>query len=186
MIGWEIRDARLPAMRRSIVALGMVLLTSVAGAKFVRAQAAAKTQLTETQVLDLQKRFQDATVAADAAAIGKLMGDDALFVHGNALVQTKAEFLEAAKKGQFRITKYEIKNPKVVFFDGGAIVSGVEDVVLAPRVAGAQPLVVQMRVSAVWIAEPSGWQLILNQGTPIQAPPSPPAAGGNAAPPAER
>jgi hypothetical protein len=103
------------------------------------------------------------------------MADDAMFIHGNALVQTKAEFLEAAAKRRFRITKYEIKNARVVFFDNGVIVSGVEDVTLAQRVAGTQTVQVKMRVSSVWVAKPAGWQLILNQGTPIQAPPNAPA-----------
>lgn len=102
------------------------------------------------------------------------MADDATFVHGSALVQTKAEFLESVSKGQLKITTYESKDSKVVFFDGGAIVSAVTDVALAPRpgVAGAQPFRVQMRVSSVWVAKPAGWQLILNQGTPIPAPPA--------------
>jgi ketosteroid isomerase-like protein len=163
------------------IGAALVLIVAVAHATIGQAPA-SKAHLTEAQLLDLQKSFQDATVAADPAAIGKLMSDDAIFVHGNALVQTKAEFVEAATKGQFRITNYEIKNARVVFFDGGAILSGVQDVALAPREAGAQPLQVQMRVSSVWVPKPRGWQLILNQGTPIQAPP-PPAVGANAAPP---
>ena len=127
-------------------------------------------------MLDLQKRFQDATVASDAATLAKLMADDAMFVHGNALVQSKAEFLDAATKRRFRINRFEITDPKVVFFEGGAIVSGVEDIVLAPRVPGEEPQKVQMRVSGVWVARPGGWQLLLNQSTPVQQPASPPAA----------
>jgi len=153
-----------------IAAAALALLALIAAPTSQAQRAASKQQLTEAQVLDLQKQFQSATVAADTATIGKLMADDAIFVHGSALVQTKAEFLEAATKGQFRITTYEIKESKVVFFDGGAIVSGVQDVTLAPRGPGGQPFSVQMRVSAVWVAKPAGWQLILNQGTPIQAP----------------
>jgi len=103
-----------------------------------------------------------------------------MFVHGNALVQSKAEFLEAASKRRFRISSFEITNPEVVFFGGGAIVSGVEDIVLAPRAAGEQPQKVQMRVTGVWVARPGGWQLILNQSTPIQSPPSAPPAPQNA------
>lgn len=177
------RIGRSNGLILSVLAFEVALLLSLASARTSKAQSAAsKQQLTEAQVLDLQKKFQDATIAADTAAIRKLMADDAIFVHGNALVQTKAEFLEAATKGQFRITKYEIKNAKVVFFDGGAIVSGVEDVALAPRVAGTQPFQVQMRVSSVWVARPAGWQLILNQGTPIQEPAGLRPAGTPAAP----
>lgn len=167
----------------SVIAFGVALLFNLAGARSAKAQGpASKARLTEAQVLDLQKRFQDATVASDAATLEKLMADDAMFVHGNALVQSKAEFLEAAAKRRFRISKFEITNPKVVFFDGGAIVSGVEDIVLASRVPGEEPQKVQMRVSGVWVARPGGWQLLLNQSTPVQQPPSPPAAAQNAPP----
>jgi len=153
----------------SMIAVAVGLLFHFVGVRSSRAQAAAPNErLTATQVLDLQKRFQNATVASDAATIAKLMADDAIFVHGNALVQTKTEFVAAATKRRFRIRKFQLSNPKVIFFDGGAVVSGIEDIVLAPRAAGEQPRNVRMRVSGVWVARPGGWQLILNQSTPIQ------------------
>jgi uncharacterized protein (TIGR02246 family) len=160
-----------------VIALGVALLWSLLGAHPSKAQIIGSDKhLTAAQVLDLQKRFQDATVASDAATLAKLMANDALFVHGNALVQSKEEFLQAAAKRRFRIKSFEISNPKVVFFDGGAIVSGVEDIVLAPRAAGEQPMKVRMRVSGVWVARPGGWRLILNQSTPVLSQASQPAA----------
>ena len=173
----KINLSRCPS---SVTALALALIFNLACARPSQAQAAAsKDHRTAAQVLDLQKRFQDATVASDAATLAKLMADDAIFVHGNALVQTKAEFVQAAAERRFRISSFEITNPKVVFFAGGAIVSGIEDIVLAPRAAGEQPQKVHMRVSAVWVARSGGWQLLLNQGTPVQPPPAPPAAPPN-------
>ncbi len=164
-----------------VTALGVALLFGLAGAGSSQAQVAGPNgQLTAAQVIDLQKRFQDATVACDAATIAKLMADDAVFVHGNALVQSKAEFVAAATARRFRIFKFEITDPTVVFFDGGAIVSGIEDIVLGARAAGEQAQKVQMRVSAVWVARPDGWQLILNQSTPVQPLAGPAAATANA------
>lgn len=153
----------------SVVALGVALLLNFVGVRSSRAQGVASNgKLTAAQVLDLQKRFQDATVACDAATIAKLMADDAIFVHGNGLVQRKTEFVEAAAKRRFRIRSFEIASPKVVFFDGGAIISGVEIIVLGPSAVGEQPRKVQLRVSDVWVVRPGGWQLLLNQGTPIE------------------
>ncbi|MFZ0980252.1 MAG: nuclear transport factor 2 family protein [Candidatus Acidiferrales bacterium] len=164
----------ISARSLSAIAFGVALLLNLVGARSSKAQVAASNeQLTAAQLLDLQKRFQDATVACDAPTLAKLMADDVVFVHGNALVQNKAEFLEAARARRFRISSFEISNPKVVFFEGGAIVSGVEDIVLAPRAAAEQPVKVQMRVSGVWVARPGGWQLILQQSTPLQPPPTP-------------
>ena len=160
----------------SAIAFGLALLLNLAGARSSKGQVVASNeQLTAAQVLDLQKRFQDATVACDAPALERLMADDVVFVHGNALVQSKGEFLEAARNRRFRISSFEISDPKVVFFEGGAIVSGVEDIVLAPRAAAEQPVKVQLRVSGVWVAKPGGWRLILQQSTPLQ-PPTPPSA----------
>ena len=175
--------ARINVSRRSlsVVALGVALLANLADARAPRAQGAASSErLTAAQVLDLQKRFQDATVACDAATLAKLMADDVVFVHGNALVQSKSDFLEAARVRRFRISSFAITDPKVVFFEGGAIVSGVEDIVLGAAATGEQPRKVQMRVSAVWVARPGGWQLILQQSTPLQ--PLAPATPSNAAP----
>jgi len=159
-----------------VAAVALVSMGAMVAARTAQAQAAAgsKRQLTEAQVLDLQKQFQDATVARDTAAIKRLMADDAIFVHGSALVQTKAELLESMTKGQVRIRAYTSKDSKVTFFNGGAIVSAVTDITLAPQpgVAGTQPFHVQMRISDVWLAKPIGWQLILHQGTPIQAAPA--------------
>ena len=164
--------------RRNFVAICVAALLILAGTQVAKAQAAPKQRLSEAQVLDLQKRFQDATVAVDVPVLSTLMADDAVFVHGSALVQTKAEFLESLSKGQLRITRYESKDSKVVFFDGGAIVSGPTEVVLAPGTVGREAFRVEMRVSSVWVATPTGWQVILVQGTPIQAPPRPPAQNG--------
>ena len=163
-----------------VIALGIGLLLNFWGAGSSQGQATAPNErLTASQVLDLQKRFQDATVACDAATLAKLMADDVIFVHGNALVQRKAEFLEAATARRFRIKSFDIANPKVVFFEGGAIVSGVEEIVLAPGTAGEEPRKVQMRVSGVWVARPGGWQLILQQSTPLQPLAGPPATTSN-------
>jgi ketosteroid isomerase-like protein len=167
-------NINISARSLSAIAFGVALLLNLVGARSSKAQAAASNErLTAAQVLDLQKRFQDATVACDAATLEKLMADDVIFVHGNALVQTKAEFLGAATKRRFRIKSFDIADLKVVFFDGGAIVSGVENIVLAPGAAGEQPRKVRMRVSGVWVAKPGGWRLILQQSTPLQPPPTP-------------
>jgi len=164
------RQARNRFALLAIVATSLALVCGVPAAN-AQGAAAPKRGLTEAQVLDLQKQFQAATVAVDTPALGRLMADDAIFVHGSALVQTKAQYLDSLTTGQMKITTYDSKDSKVTFFDGGAVISSVTDVSLAPRAVGAQPFHVQMRVSSVWVAKSAGWQLILIQGTPIQAPP---------------
>lgn len=164
------------------VLLGILVAVFSGAPAVARAKAAADGagQLTKAQVLSLQKKFQDASVAADVATVSSLMADDAIFAHGNGMAQTKAQYL--AWLNQVKLLKYESEESKVIFFHGGAIVTGVTDIGIAPpaNAPGRQPIMLHMRVSTVWVRTHAGWQLLLNQGTPITAPPGPrPVAGAS-------
>ncbi len=141
----------------------------IAGAALcARAQASA-----QDEVLDLQRKFQAATVSGDTAAVASLMADDAIFIHGNAAKQSRTEFLAGIKNGQLAFSAYDLSDPKVMMFKGGAIVTGIVDITLKARPGGPSgpPRTLHMRGSSVWLHGAAGWKLILDQDTPIQGPP---------------
>jgi ketosteroid isomerase-like protein len=141
----------------------------IAGAALcARAQASA-----QDEVLNLQKKFQAATVSGDTATIASLMADDAIFIHGNAAKQNKTEFLAGIKNGQLAFSAYDLSDPKVMMFKGGAIVTGIVDITFKARPGGppGSPRTLHMRGSSVWLHGAAGWKLILDQDTPIQGPP---------------
>ncbi|MGC2333862.1 MAG: nuclear transport factor 2 family protein [Candidatus Acidiferrales bacterium] len=138
---------------------------------------APKGALDKAQILALQKKFQDASVAADLPALSALMADNATFIHGSGLVQSKAQYIDSITSGQMKLTTYELKESKVTFFKDGAIVVALTDVGLAPprnAAPGTLSRLLHMRVSTVWLRKLDGWQLVLNQGTPLAG--LPPAA----------
>ena len=144
----------------------MILITGAAS----RARAQSATQ---DEVLKLQKQFQDGCVAGNVDAIGAMMADDAIFIHGNGVMQSKTEFLAAIKNGQLPLSAYDLKEPKVILFDGGAIVSGLEDLAFKSRAgSAAPPRVIHMRGSAVWVHGAAGWRLLLDQDTTLAGPPA--------------
>jgi ketosteroid isomerase-like protein len=152
-----------------IVAMAIVLMAGAA--ERARAQSGP-----EDQVLKLQKEFQDKCVAGDVDGIGAMMADDAIFIHGNGAMQGKAEFLGSIKNGQLSLSAYELKDPKVIVFNGGAIVSGLEDLAFkSPAGSNAPPRVIHMRGSAVWIRTAGAWHLVLDQDTTLAGPPAGPA-----------
>ncbi|HXJ18142.1 MAG TPA: nuclear transport factor 2 family protein [Candidatus Polarisedimenticolia bacterium] len=156
-------------------AAALIAMVLIAGATS-RARAQSATQ---DEVLKLQTQFQDAVVAGNVDAIAPMMADDAIFIHGNGVMQGKAEFLAAIKNGQLPLSAYELKEPRVILFDGGAIVSGLEDLAFKPRPgSAAPPLVIHMRGSAVWVRGAAGWHLLLDQDTTLAGPPAahPPSA----------
>ena len=133
-----------------------------------RAQASA-----EEEVVNLQKKFQAATVSGDTATVASVMADDAFFIHGNAAMQSKTEFLAGIKNGQVAFSAYDLSDPKVVMFKGGAIVTGIVDITFKarPGTPSGPPRTLHMRGSSVWLYSSAGWKLILDQDTPIQGPP---------------
>jgi len=159
----------------------LVIACAIAGTIFVSAFASrsrAQASAAQQQVLDLQKKFQDLTVAGDADGVAALMADDAFFIHGNGAQQAKSEFVAALRSGQMAFSSYELKDPKVILFNGGAIVSGLVDIGFKVP-AGSPPRVIHMRGSSVWLQTAAGWKLQLDQDTSIAAPPAaapPPAS----------
>ena len=155
----------------------VVAMMLLAGAALRAGAQTSQSSTTQKDLVDLQKKFQDLTVAGDSAGVSALMSDEAIFIHGNGAAQSKAEFLTAMATGQLSFSVYELKDPKVVIFDGGAIVSGLVDIAFkAPAGSQAPPRVLHMRGSSVWVQRPSGWRLILDQDTTIPAPLAPAAA----------
>jgi ketosteroid isomerase-like protein len=159
-------------MSLTVACFGAAMFFGIGAVRASQAQsgASSKPQLTEEQALSLQKRFQDASLAADGSTVSSLMADDAIFVHGSAAAQTKTEYVSSLTSGQLKLSTYKLNENKVVLFDGGAIVSGLTDVGLASP-NGGPPRMLRLRISTVWIHEPAGWQIILNQGTPLAGPP---------------
>jgi ketosteroid isomerase-like protein len=157
----------------TFVATALVAALLFAGIA-LRASAQGSAQ---DEVLAAQKKFTDACVAADAATLGSVMADNALFIHGNGAMQSKSEFIDAVTTGKLPISQYDLKDPKVVLFDGGAIVTGLIDFGIKPP-AGSQnpPRVLHFRGSAVWLHSSAGWRLILDQDTTLAGPPPAPPA----------
>lgn len=123
------------------------------------------------EALKLQKQFQDAVVVADTDAIAPLVADEAIFIHGNGAAQTKQQFLAAIKAGQLALSPYDLKDPKLIAFDGGAIVSGPVDLTFKPRPNATTPLMTtHMRGSSVWVQRSGKWVLLLDQDTTISSP----------------
>ncbi len=161
---------RLIATLAAAALLAMFVIAGIAW----RANAQGSVQ---DEVVAMQKKFSDACVAADGAALTTLMADNAIFVHGNGMMQSKSEFIDAITTGKLGVSQYDLKDPKVVEYDGGAIVTGLVDFGIKPPAgSAAPPRVLHFRGSAVWLHSSSGWHLIFDQDTTLAGPPGPPPA----------
>jgi ketosteroid isomerase-like protein len=131
-------------------------------------------QATQDEALKMQQKFQDAVVAGDGATLTSLMADNAVFVHGNGVMQSKAEFIDAITTGKLGVSQYDLHDSKVVLFEGGAVVTGLVDFGLKPPAGSTNPpRVLHFRGSAVWLHSSAGWHLVFDQDTTLAAPPGP-------------
>jgi hypothetical protein len=133
------------------------------------ARAANAPQLSRQEALKLQDSFQSAVVAADSAKLNKLMASDCTFIHGNAMQQTKTQFMGMLTSGTMKVTEFKSSSQQVTLFHGGAIVISVIDWGMLPPRGGANahPMVLPMRISDVWVHTGAGWQLVLEQDTTL-------------------
>ncbi len=157
----------------TLAAAAMAATLLVAGIA-LRAKAQSST---DDEVLAMQKKFTDACVAADGATLNSVMADNAVFIHGNGVMQSKSEFIDAITTGKLGVSQYDVKDPKVIAFKDGAIVTGLVDFGIKPPAgSAAPPRVLHFRGSSIWLHSSSGWHLILDQDTTLAGPPGPPPA----------
>src|SRR5579872_4444260 len=128
------RISRNQQILASVTAVVAAVVLMAAAALQVYGQAA-----TESEALQMQKKFQDAVVAGDISTIEPLMADGAIFIHGNGAMQNKTQFLDGIKNGQLSLSAYDLKEPKVIPITGGAIVTGLEDLTFRPPAGSSNP-----------------------------------------------
>ncbi len=157
---------------RVLLGVACAITAMIVGASFA-ARSRAQVSAAQQQVLDMEKKFRESTVSGDADGVAALMADDAIFIHGNGAAQSKSEFVGALRSGQMAFSSYDLRDPKVISFQGGAIVSGLVDIgIKGPAGSAAAPRVIHMRGSSVWVQTASGWKLQLDQDTTLAGPPA--------------
>ena len=109
------------------------------------------------------ERFR-AMVAADVAALERLLGDELVYTHSNASVDTKASLIESIRTRR-PYQKIESPEREVRLFGDSAVVSGRARIELG----GPTPRVLNARYTDVWVKGSSGWQMVAWQSTPIPA-----------------
>jgi len=152
----------------TFAAAAMVATFILAG---VPRRANAQDSRAKDEVLAMEKQFTTACVAGDAATLNSLLADDALFIHGNGMVQTKPELIDAITTGKLAVGQYDMNDPQYIPFDGGAVLSGLVDFGFKSRPGSTSPpMVLHMRGSSVWVHHDGKWQLYLAQDTTLSGP----------------
>ena len=152
--------------RRNYVAGAICAIVAVlAIATVQRTEAVADSPANaEASLLKAEDQLFAADVQHDTATIARGFADEAIFVHANGMVQTKAEYLQAAAKATFPIKSIDTANRVVRIFGSVGVVRGIKNVVVGDMHKSGSYL-------TVYIMRDGRWQMLDEQSAP--APPAP-------------
>jgi hypothetical protein len=122
----------------------------------------------EQAVIAAQDRRVALTIAGDVAGLGAAMSDDLSWTHSNAVVETKAEFLEAIRSGKYRYKSMTFDDRRVrPHGDATAIVSGTCRVQVT---SGGRDIDIRLRFTELYVKQAGAWKVALWQSTRVPDP----------------
>jgi len=139
-----------------LMMVGALLLGAATGLQAQQSQADADA------VKASELRRFEVTTGKDYKALATLLGDDLVYTHSSAAVDSKASYLESLTSG--RVT-YKVIKPtdlQVRVFGDLAIIHGVAAMNVD---ANGQAIVNTLRFTDVWAKRDGRWQMIAWQST---------------------
>ena len=118
----------------------------------------------EAEILKLDEERSRAMIAADAAALERLMSDDIVYTHSSGRLDSKKSFIASVTSGTVKYRRIDRKEVAASLRQGFAILTGAVEIDVE---TGGRLLNLNLRFSNVWEGTPKGWRQILWQSTPI-------------------
>ena len=125
---------------------------------------AARPDGVQQEIQALEDRRYRAMLEGDVAALEPLLGDDLVYTHSSALIDTKTSYLDKLRSKKVIYRKAERPEERIqVHGDTAVIIGEVRLVVLVD----GNPRAMRSRFTNVWAKRPRGWQMVAWQSTPL-------------------
>lgn len=119
------------------------------------------------EISALEDRRYKAMVEADMKTLGELFHDDLVYTHSNAVVDTKASYMDGIRNKRWNYVKAERPEQNITIFGDTARITGHVRLTLGN--ADGSTRTVNGRFLNVWAKNAGTWQMIGWQSTPIPA-----------------
>jgi len=149
-------------MYRSLRLVAIFAVTSWAGAAAPLLGADA-----ETELAGIEKQRFAAMLAADVAALDRLLSPDLTYTHSSARVETKQEYIEAIKTGASKYKVIEPEDIRVRVYGSTAVLTGFCRFEVT---SGGQELKLRVRFTDVYVKNDGAWRMVAWQSTRIPEP----------------
>jgi len=118
----------------------------------------------EAEILKLDEERSRAMIAADAAALERLMSDDIVYTHSSGRLDSKKSFIASIAGGTVKYRRINRKEAATSLREGFAFLTGAVEIDVE---TGGKVLNLNLRFSNVWERTAKGWHQIVWQSTPI-------------------
>ena len=139
--------------------LAAVLATAFAAPAVGLAQAAVSAA-DEAAVRRVEDRRIQALIDDDFATLESIFGDDLTYTHSNALVDTKASYMESLRSGRTKYETVERQPSDVRLYGDSAVMTGQATM----RLRG-QPAPIVLRYTLVYVRRGGAWRMVAWQST---------------------
>lgn len=110
-------------------------------------------------------RFK-AQIEQDSNALKTILSDDLVYIHSNALTESKSDFLHSIKTGNITYKSMQPEEGRSIRQYGKTGISN--GIVHATGILNGNPFDIRLRYTAVYLKKKGKWQLVSWQSTRIQ------------------
>jgi len=112
-------------VQRLVLLMVLVTMMSVfGGASRAQEKLTGNDTFGESEALNKAEQWASLVSQADIAGLEQLLNDKYMHIHATALVESKAQFLEAFKNGSRKYDPIKIEEANVRVFGNSAVVTG--------------------------------------------------------------
>ena len=149
-------------MKQSLSLLLLLVATTT-----VYSQATSKRHpavSAEEELLKVNQEYDAALVKGDAAALGRIYGDEFTYTSTGGEVLNKAQQIELIRSGALKIESGSSEGVEVRLYGNTALVLGYFK---AKGQFKGQPFGSTERYTSVWVKRGERWRLVAEQGTSV-------------------
>ena len=123
-----------------------------------------KKENVEEQIKTLQAEIVQAQLKGDTSALEKFYADDAMIVHGDGTLSTKAQEIATLKSGSQKYESISVNEQKIHTYGDTAVVNSESSV---KATTSGKPYSGDVRTTRVWVKQQGNWKVVLYQITRV-------------------
>jgi ketosteroid isomerase-like protein len=120
---------------------------------------------TSEQAKALDRKWAEATIHADVAALNQILSDNLTYTHSSGNTQSKIEFIASVRSKELQYRSIEFETADVRFYGSTALISSHVRIQVT---AAGHDQSVHACFLHLWVKKNGRWQMVAHQATKIE------------------